>query len=617
MVFRCHWSVRTVLTLSIIFLLLFSVQASARDRSGASDSADKAFVLDGRVVHDVGLLQNNVTNSNLIGSRPTNPSSMNHAPSGRWPGESGTNFLWSGNFWVGGRLDSDLGQALCSNSMEFQPSEAEFDTIYPGHHGLQGGNRFPWPQADDDQDGVEDEDPLNGLDDDGDGLVDEDFAGISEQQYRCVMRDDTDLAIEYYPDHVPMGLSVVQESFQWDMPLITNAIGYEYTVSNVGTHTIHDVYLGIFGDFDIGTSSDDLAAVWDGPVVASDGHSYPVTVAYMKDGAAGPSVQGLQGWVVLGHTTDAEGLIAPTEVRAHAVRSIRGGFPFHLGGDPTNDAERYELMSQGGYSSPSTAAADYRVLSSSGPFPTLIPGQSLKYQVALVAGINLEELKANAAEMVACYRGREFERENELVRVNWIPLAQEIVPARIGTLVSRVVPQGLQITIETNMPSAGGLTLVRRSGVAGPERIWRGAELLVNDPTTNRMRCDVIDSDEGQGIRHYDLMLEDSGSMLMLAQLDSRLPELTRVALTAHPNPFNPSLAIEFALPQAGHVRLQIFDVRGRLVRNLLNEDRPTGSGTIMWHGLDDQGRAMASGVYQLKLETAGRVAEKRVTLVR
>ena len=67
----------------------------------------------------------------------------------------------------------------------------------------------------------------------------------------------------------------------------------------------------------------------------------------------------------------------------------------------------------------------------------------------------------------------------------------------------------------------------------------------------------------------------------------------------------------------AGTVRLGVYDLRGRLVRTLLNEVLPAGEGSVLWNGDDETGRAAASGVYSLRLDTEGQLLERRVTLVR
>lgn len=83
------------------------------------------------------------------------------------------------------------------------------------------------------------------------------------------------------------------------------------------------------------------------------------------------------------------------------------------------------------------------------------------------------------------------------------------------------------------------------------------------------------------------------------------------------PNPFNPTTTIMFVLSQAAFVRLAVFDMTGRLVRVLVNEETAAGSREAVWNGLDDHGQQVASGVYMCCLE-AGALRETRsMTLVR
>jgi len=89
------------------------------------------------------------------------------------------------------------------------------------------------------------------------------------------------------------------------------------------------------------------------------------------------------------------------------------------------------------------------------------------------------------------------------------------------------------------------------------------------------------------------------------------------LSLTAAPNPFNPRLAISYSLERAGTVRLDVFDARGRLVRTLVDANAAAGAGSVIWQGDDASGRAVASGVYQLRLTTGTRVLGRSVTLVR
>lgn len=80
-----------------------------------------------------------------------------------------------------------------------------------------------------------------------------------------------------------------------------------------------------------------------------------------------------------------------------------------------------------------------------------------------------------------------------------------------------------------------------------------------------------------------------------------------------YPNPFNPSTSIRFVIPDDQFSRedarsktvsviLEVFDLRGRRVKELVNEPLEPGSHSITWDGRDGKGRAVVSGVYFLRL---------------
>ena len=68
--------------------------------------------------------------------------------------------------------------------------------------------------------------------------------------------------------------------------------------------------------------------------------------------------------------------------------------------------------------------------------------------------------------------------------------------------------------------------------------------------------------------------------------------------LQNYPNPFNPNTTITLSIPVAGAVDLKIYDIRGRLVKQLFNQVLPAGRHSIEWNGRNDQGLHVASGIY-------------------
>ena len=64
------------------------------------------------------------------------------------------------------------------------------------------------------------------------------------------------------------------------------------------------------------------------------------------------------------------------------------------------------------------------------------------------------------------------------------------------------------------------------------------------------------------------------------------------------PNPFNPETRIDYQLPEAGEVTIEVFDLTGRKVRTLIRENAQPGSYQILWDGRSDDGRTVSSGTY-------------------
>jgi hypothetical protein len=79
-----------------------------------------------------------------------------------------------------------------------------------------------------------------------------------------------------------------------------------------------------------------------------------------------------------------------------------------------------------------------------------------------------------------------------------------------------------------------------------------------------------------------------------------------------YPNPFNPSTEIGYSIPEAGNVKLIIYDVQGRVIRELVNEFKTPGSYKIIFDA-----SAMASGVYLYELGSGKFSQTKKMVLLK
>jgi hypothetical protein len=73
-----------------------------------------------------------------------------------------------------------------------------------------------------------------------------------------------------------------------------------------------------------------------------------------------------------------------------------------------------------------------------------------------------------------------------------------------------------------------------------------------------------------------------------------------------YPNPFNPETQIPFALPEMAHVRIAIFDLTGREIKTVTDDNWAAGYHTLRWNGLAAEGQKVGTGVYLCNISALG-----------
>jgi hypothetical protein len=122
--------------------------------------------------------------------------------------------------------------------------------------------------------------------------------------------------------------------------------------------------------------------------------------------------------------------------------------------------------------------------------------------------------------------------------------------------------------------------------------------------TLGRVRLRFVARDEGSAslveAAVDDVLLQVRSPSDVAAET---LPRASGV-LAASPNPCNPDTALRFHLLATSHVRLAVYDARGRLVRELLRGPLPSGPHVVRWDGRDARGHGVSSGTYLATLVT-------------
>jgi len=148
----------------------------------------------------------------------------------------------------------------------------------------------------------------------------------------------------------------------------------------------------------------------------------------------------------------------------------------------------------------------------------------------------------------------------------------------------------------------------------------RGNDRIITMPYDFRLLYTDPDNPVGNGLAtRVNVMRE----ILAFFQVDGSswaptdVPVSDKFFARNFPNPFNPTTRIEFNMPQANHLDLKIYNVRGELVKTLIDEIRPAGAGFVIWDGTNDQGFGVSSGVYFYEARNGDEVQVSKMALVK
>ncbi len=564
-----------------------------------------------------------------------------------WPREGGAEYLGFGGLFLRYRKADDPTYRIASPA-SFEAADAGVRGR-PIFEGCEGGKRFPHSGSDDDGDGFTDEDRLDGRDNDGDGLVDEDFAAIGDGMLST-------RSIE------PAGGFVLEQcSYTWNYGHVRDFVGFttlvEYQADKRGRDTdIRDLSVVLYTDFNIGDPEDEKRGSDDrffyirkgvraigthggvgygdggdseavqGVPAAADRESACSFVAVLVLGATGPSGAPIEddGFVTgrLDHPDSLWNyLMRARSVSGHAAGGRAGEPGADRSGAAPGDIHTYGAVDGDGAIAHLFSAV-----------PRLRPGDRVKIEWSLVFGNSEAALLKNIERAIETYGGV-VDEEGAYHR--WV------VPAR------RAVRRDIQMTLASiwsdgRRQPAAALSIpadlepeevewVRVDGRATTlyERV--GAKIVL--PLDSELIARAVPfTIEGQLTDGTIFTARTSEELLQAYGTNSDLPpdRLPDDSMHLFPNPFLTSLTIDVNVPgpsafvnSTGHElegtsSVRIYDVRGRLVRTIVNEEiMHPGSYNLGWDGLDENGANVAPGVYYCKLQIGARSLTKRVILLR
>ena len=108
-----------------------------------------------------------------------------------------------------------------------------------------------------------------------------------------------------------------------------------------------------------------------------------------------------------------------------------------------------------------------------------------------------------------------------------------------------------------------------------------------------------------------DLVFEEDGFIVCDIAPDASVP--TEYYLSeAYPNPFNSRMIIKYGLPESGLVSIDLFDISGRLIENLLGSDIKAG-----YHFFELNASSLGSGLFLLKVDVNGFSSVKKLIMIK
>jgi hypothetical protein len=499
--------------------------------------------------------------------------------------------------------------------------------------GVRGGFRAPSPEPDDDGDGRVDEDRLDGIDNDNDGRVDEDFAAIGDEM----------MAACYFPeragDDLPQ-LAVHKEAYAWSLPHIDGTIMLSLAIQNTGPQTLENVRIGSFfekdGPFYCSNWTVGLLGWDDSPrasaLVCEDLYgSHVGMIVFATQGDADGSWTG--GCVEGEENASAVFLDGLNNPAANGI----GKFPL-----PSTDATESEAAVL--KSGETRIDDDAWVYELSPVIGSLGPGEEITVDLAFFAAAEKSDLEARVINTLKTYTGDGIHR--------YLPPPVSMTPRVLWGSYRPFEPHGGgvdRVVVDIEVLGEEPITPDRISYFSGidPTAVQRvetepGVEQIV-------LRGEPVKKAAAKGERivlkgrledgeFFEAILrpEEGAAGGMASFEDARQfwkaeGRLEMDLLSSSPNPFRDATTIYYEIPslieqESGsriesrepvEISVKVYNVVGRLVSVLAEDFVSPGVYSTQWRAIDDNGNAVASGVYYVRLLIGNKYITQRLILLK
>ncbi|HUU26680.1 MAG TPA: S8 family serine peptidase [archaeon] len=398
----------------------------------------------------------------------------------------------------------------------------------------------------------------------------------------------------------PLGVAVYQRSYAWSAEADDDYVIVEYAFSLVvGLEALTGIYLAQHLDWDVGTGY----ARGDNDLVGFDTE---LRLAYMYDNVSNAYV----GHALLTHPVAGFRAI-------NYQQDISDGF---------TGEEKFSFMTSGIDDTLIGVPDDWSELLSAGPL-TLSSDREVFAAFALAGGGSLKELRANTRAAYARYQEISAVRSTRPIlscdfngdgMINIIDVISLLLFQRDNP----GEPKGdFNRNGITDIADAFALLVALNDGTcADANPILAGLSELSEIPKIEGLSRAEIEYIE-QTMSLMNLIPENKAALSLALYGKTGTTTLSEAFSLGQnfPNPFNPATAISYCIPagRSVHLILNIYDLRGRLVRTLVDEARQGGTYEVFWDGTDQSGRRVSSGTYLYRLQAGDFVRTRKMVLLK
>ncbi len=195
-----------------------------------------------------------------------------------------------------------------------------------------------------------------------------------------------------------------------------------------------------------------------------------------------------------------------------------------------------------------------------------------------------------------------------------LPLGESLVlPLTINNLSSSVLIGTAQTNSPFSLVDAVGEEQILQNVVVQAESFIQLNVKFTPSRAGEFAESLIITTDD---VENPTLIIELTGSANPVAN-DENVQQLITSLKGNYPNPFNPSTTIRYSLKESGKVKIEIYNLKGQLVKTLINQTMPKGEHQINWNAKDDRGNKVSSGIYLYKMKVGNYNSTNKMMLMK